>query len=48
MPGNAIVAATEETLTIAPPSPAGPSGRIARRPCLMPSAVPSTLTSSIS
>ena len=47
MPGKAIVAATEETLTIAPPLPAGPSGRIARRPCLMPSAVPSTLTSSI-
>src|SRR4051812_24173091 len=47
MPGKAIVAATEETLTIAPPLPAAPSGRIARRPCLMPSAVPSTLTSSM-
>ena len=36
MPGKAIVAATEEMFTIAPPLPAVPSGRIARRPCLMP------------
>ena len=47
MPGNAMVAATEATLMIAPPLPAAPSGRIARRPCLMPSAVPRMLTSSI-
>ena len=32
---------------MAPPLPAAPPGRIARSPCLIPSAVPSTLTSSI-
>ena len=47
MPGKAIVAATEAMLTIEPPLPAAPSGRIARNACLMPRAVPSTLTSSI-
>ena len=47
MPGKAIVAATDATLTIAPPWPAGPPGRMARKPCLMPSDVPSTFTSSI-
>src|SRR3954447_5062410 len=41
MPGKAIVAATEEMLMMAPP------GCIARSPCLSPSAVPRTLTSSI-
>ena len=46
MPGKAIVAATEATLTMLPPAPAGPPGRIARKPCLRPSAVPSTFTSS--
>ena len=30
-----------------PPLPAAPPGRIARRPCFMPSAVPRMLTSSI-
>src|ERR1039457_4380114 len=47
MPGNAIVAATEEMLTTAPPWPAGPPGRMARKACLMPSEVPRMLTSSI-
>src|SRR5580658_1911138 len=47
MPGKAMVAATEEMLTTAPPRPAGPPGRMARKACLMPRAVPSTLTSSI-
>src|ERR1700761_4825434 len=47
MPGKAMVAATEATLTIAPPWPAGPPARMARKPCLMPSDVPSTFTSSI-
>ena len=47
MPGNAIVAATDAMLTTAPPRPAGPPGRMARKACLMPSAVPRTLTSSI-
>ena len=47
MPGKAMVAATDATLMIAPPLPAAPPGRMARRPCFMPRAVPSTLTSSI-
>ena len=47
MPGKAMVAATEDTFTTAPPFPAGPPGRMARKACLMPSAVPTTLTSSI-
>src|SRR6516164_3305758 len=47
MPGKAIVAATDATLTTAPPRPAGPPGRMARKACLRPSAVPRTLTSSI-
>src|SRR5947208_2653339 len=47
MPGKAMVAATEEMLTTAPPRPAGPPGRMARKACLMPSAVPTMLTSSI-
>src|SRR5437764_1442902 len=47
MPGNAIVAATDAMLTTAPPRPAGPPGRMARKACLRPSAVPRTLTSSI-
>ena len=47
MPGKAIVAATEATLITQPPLPAAPPGRIARNACLMPSVVPSRLTSSI-
>ena len=47
MPGKAMVAATEEMLMMLPPLPAAPPGRIARSACLMPSAVPRTLTSSI-
>ena len=47
MPGKAIVAATDEMLMMLPPLPATPSGRIARRPHLRPSAVPRMLTSSI-
>ena len=43
MPGKAMVAATEAMLTIAPPGPAGPPGRIARKACFMPSAVPSEI-----
>ena len=34
MPGNAIVAATEETLMMLPPLPASPSGRMVRKPAL--------------
>ena len=40
-----MVAATLAMLTIAPPLPAAPPGRMARNPCLMPSVVPTTLTS---
>ena len=40
-----MVAATEATLTTAPPLPAGPSGFMARNACFMPSAAPTTLTS---
>src|SRR5918995_1493115 len=47
MPGKAMVAATEAMLMMLPPLPAGPPGRMDRRPCLMPSAVPRKLTSSI-
>src|SRR6201996_8697342 len=47
MPGKAMVAATDETLTIAPPWPAGPPGRMARNACLTPSAVPRMFVSSI-
>ena len=47
MAGNGIVAATDATLTIAPPVPADPPGRIARKACFMPRLTPTTLTSSI-
>src|SRR6478752_6458986 len=47
MPGKAMVAATEAMLMMLPPLPADPPGRMARRPCWMPSAVPRKLTSSI-
>ena len=47
MPGKAIVAATDAMLTTAPPRPAGPPGRMARKACLRPSEVPRMLTSSI-
>ena len=47
MPGKAIVAATDAMLITAPPRPAGPPGRMARKACLMPSEVPRMLTSSI-
>ena len=47
MLGKAIVAATEAMLTTAPPLPAGPPGRIARKACFMPSTVPTMLTSHI-
>jgi len=40
-----MVAATEATLTTAPPLPAAPSGFIARNACFMPRAAPTTLTS---
>ena len=46
MPGKAMVAATEATLMTTPPLPATPPGRMARKACLMPSEVPSRLTSS--
>ena len=36
MPGNAMVAATEAMLTIEPPLPAAPPGRIARKRVLEP------------
>ena len=36
MPGKAMVAATLAMLTIEPPLPAAPPGRMARRPCFMP------------
>src|SRR4249920_2559645 len=45
--GNAIVAATEAILTMAPPAPALPPGRIARNACFMPRPVPTMLTSHI-
>ena len=47
MPGKGIVAATDETLTIAPPTPAEPPGRMARKACLRPRPTPTTLTSSM-
>src|SRR4051812_45528002 len=47
MAGKAMVAATEATLMTTPPWPAAPPGRIVRNACLMPSAVPSRLISSI-
>ena len=42
-----MVAATEEMLTMLPPLPAAPPGRMARNACFMPSAVPTTFTSSM-
>jgi hypothetical protein len=47
MAGKAMVAATDEMFTTAPPPPALPPGRIARNACFMPSSVPATFTSSM-